>query len=1203
MRLHVGVKLRRIFPSFWTLGITLGNHMRFHCSDRVSPHGAGRLWLALASLTLAGSLSAADPFAENVRTTPWQKPDQEQKSFHLPPGFEIQLVAAEPDILKPMNMAFDARGRLWVTVTQEYPYPAPTNRPGRDAIKILEDTNGDGRADKITTFADGLNIPIGLYPYRNGCVVWSIPHIWYLQDTDGDGRADRREVLYGPFDHTRDTHGNQASFRRGFDGWLYCTHGYNNDSHVAGRDGHQVHLNSGNTYRLRLDGSRIEQYTHGQVNPFGLAYDEFGNLFSSDCHSAPIYQLLAGAYYPSFGKPDDGLGFAPMTVDKIRGSTALDGMSCYADDLWPEEFRGNLFVGDVMNSVVMRDRTVEQGGTKTANAMPDLLSTDDPWFRPVDTQLGPDGALYIADFYNRIIGHYEVPLSHPGRDRTSGRIWRIVYRKAAGQLNVRPARDLSNASIAQLLAALDDSNLTFRRLAADQLCDRFGATAVPAVKKALDNAQTTPWAHAHALWVLQRLGALDRPALLRAAQHPERLVRVHAMRILADTASWSPDQRQAALDGLKDGDGLVQRCAAEALAAHPNYDNIQPLLVLRQRVPQSDTHLLYVVRKSLRDQLQEEENFRRWIASKPGEADTRSVADVAVAVRSATAGTFLIDYVQKAAPNAETLTVMLRHAVRYAPESSFDTLATLARSRFANDTDLQLSLLKSIQQGLDQRGASLGPALKTWGTELAGQLLESVEERALTWSNTPVPDSTNPTNPWFRQKRKSADGDKDSWFLCSLLPGGESFTGVLRSKPFVIPARLVFWFAGHDGYPGKPPQRKNFIRLRTIQGDLCAEAQPPRHDLAQKITWDLSAYAGRQGYLEATDGDTGDAYAWIAFGRLDPAVVPLPALSPNLASQRQQAAAELAAQLRLTSLEPALHQILVSKSTDPDTRAVVARSVVTLNPSTPFAPLAPLLGDAALTAGLRQRLGDALTEKDPANARSILVELLRDAPQRAQVKLAQALASNAEGADVLLRTIADGKASPRLLLDRAVKDKLLVARPEDGSARMSQLTKGLSPVNEELQKLVERRRDAYRPARASAAEGAQVFTKNCAACHSIDGAGGNVGPQLNGIGTRGLERLCEDVLDPNRNVDRAFRSTILVLNDGDVVSGLYRRDEGELVVLAESTGKELSIPRKNVTSRRESDTSLMPENFGEIITPDDFNSLLAFLLSKTGKAP
>src|SRR5437867_4948941 len=112
-------------------------------------------------------LHAADPFAENVRPTEALMPEQEQKSFHLPPGFVIQLVAAEPDILKPMNMAFDAQGRLWVTVTREYPYPAPTNRPGRDVIKILEDTDGDGRADKITTFASGLNIPIGIYPYKN----------------------------------------------------------------------------------------------------------------------------------------------------------------------------------------------------------------------------------------------------------------------------------------------------------------------------------------------------------------------------------------------------------------------------------------------------------------------------------------------------------------------------------------------------------------------------------------------------------------------------------------------------------------------------------------------------------------------------------------------------------------------------------------------------------------------------------------------------------------------------------------------------------------------------------------------------------------------------------------------------------------------------------------------------------------------------
>ena len=274
-----------------------------------------------------------------------------------------------------MNLAFDAAGRLWVTTSIEYPYPAATNKPGRDRVMIFEDFGPDGRARKVTEFAGGLNIPIGLYPFYSAsseslkrssveglkrepapdnakpvstntwkCIVWSIPHIWRMEDTDGDGKADKREVLYGPFDHTHDTHGNQASFRRGFDGWLYCTHGYANDSRVKGRDGHEVHFNSGNTYRIGLDGSRIEHHTRGQVNPFGLAFDPLGNLFSSDCHSEPLYQLLAGGYYPSFGKPHDGLGYGPTIMSHQHGSTGLAGIVYYAADHFPADYLGTLDV-------------------------------------------------------------------------------------------------------------------------------------------------------------------------------------------------------------------------------------------------------------------------------------------------------------------------------------------------------------------------------------------------------------------------------------------------------------------------------------------------------------------------------------------------------------------------------------------------------------------------------------------------------------------------------------------------------------------------------------------------------------------------------------------------------------------------------------------------------------------------------------------
>ena len=260
-------------------------------------------WVAFGALVAWG----ADPFSEGVRPTGPMPPEEEQKGFHVPPDFEVTLFVAEPRIAKPMNMAFDERGRLWVTTTLEYPFPAPLDKKGRDSIVVLEDKDRDGKAEKVTTFVDGLNIPTGLYPYKNGVIAWSIPNIWFFEDADGDGKADKRTVLYGPLGWERDTHGMSSSFRRGLDGWLYITHGFNNDTVARGKDGTEIRMNSGNIYRVRVDGASVEQYSWGQVNPFGLAFDPLGNLFSADCHSAPIYQVLRGAYYPSFGKAHDGL--------------------------------------------------------------------------------------------------------------------------------------------------------------------------------------------------------------------------------------------------------------------------------------------------------------------------------------------------------------------------------------------------------------------------------------------------------------------------------------------------------------------------------------------------------------------------------------------------------------------------------------------------------------------------------------------------------------------------------------------------------------------------------------------------------------------------------------------------------------------------------------------------------------------------------
>src|SRR6266480_318275 len=155
-----------------------------------------------------------------------------------------------------------------------------------------------------------------------------------------------------------------------------------------------------------------------------------------------------------------------------HGSTAISGIVYYEDDLWPEEYRDNILTGNVMTSRVNRDAVTFTGSTPLANERPDFVSTDDPWFRPVNLQLGPDGALYIADFYNRIIGHYEVPLTHPGRDRERGRIWRVVYRGADGKARPpAPVPDLTKASVEKLAADLGHPNLAVRTLAANLLAE------------------------------------------------------------------------------------------------------------------------------------------------------------------------------------------------------------------------------------------------------------------------------------------------------------------------------------------------------------------------------------------------------------------------------------------------------------------------------------------------------------------------------------------------------------------------------------------------------------------------------------------------------------------------------------------------------------------------------------------------------------
>src|SRR5688500_94524 len=598
-------------------------------------------------------------FNEHIRSTEARIPEEELDGFKIPYGFEIQLYSSEPDIGKTINITFDPKGRMWVTQSFEYPFAASPGK-GSDRITILEDTDSDGKADRFTHFSDTLNIPIGILPVNDGAVAYSIPNVYKFADGNNDGKADSKKILLGPFEH-RDTHGMVNNFMRGFDGWIHACHGFTNRSTVAGTDGDSIKMISGNTFRFRPDGSRVEHFTHGRINPFGLAYDERGYLYSTDCHTSPLYQLIRGADYTQWGK-EEAMGFAPDMKPLEREATALAGIAYYADVIYPEPYQRNFYIGDAVASRVYRNSFSFKGSSPVGKLEEDFVLSEDPWFRPVDVKLGPDGALYIADFYNSIIGHYEVPLNHPKRDKNRGRIWRITYKGKQNDL-----KDFTSASLGQLLLALDADNLVVRMAAADQLADRIGSDAKEPVKGLIDNKNVSAKAYIHGLWVLHRIDALTDKDIIKASEHSDPVVRVHSMRILAERDSIDASFFELVSKSLEDKDPHVKRAATELLAKFHSMASLKLALSERDNAPDYDTHQLYTTRLVLRNLLRRNALMKEVNAGKWNQQEADYIVDVLLGVPSSDAAIFLATNISKTSEKGERLSRLHEHLARYIP--------------------------------------------------------------------------------------------------------------------------------------------------------------------------------------------------------------------------------------------------------------------------------------------------------------------------------------------------------------------------------------------------------------------------------------------------------------------------------------------------------------------------------------------------------
>jgi putative heme-binding domain-containing protein len=308
-------------------------------------------------------------------------------------------------------------------------------------------------------------------------------------------------------------------------------------------------------------------------------------------------------------------------------------------------------------------------------------------------------------------------------------------------------------------------------------------------------------------------------------------------------------------------------------------------------------------------------------------------------------------------------------------------------------------------------------------------------------------------------------------------------------------------------------------------------------------------------------------------------------------------AIRLARAMKLEPLGEPISGIAAGRNPYESLRADAISMLAEVHPERSLAFLSAILGNAGEPMPLRQHVAGTLGQRQRPEFHAELIRHLRAASEELGVHIAAALSGGRAGAEKLLEEIATGKASARLLQHPLVNGRLRAARLPNIDDRIGKLTEGLPPAEERLQQAIQSRRAGYAKATPDAERGAKVFEKHCANCHTLANKGAKVGPQLDGIGVRGLDRILEDVLDPNRNVDQAFRSSIVALKNGQVLTGLVLNSDGEVLVLADAQGKEVRVPKSDIEDRTTSKLSPMPANVSELIPVTEFYDLVAYMLS------
>ncbi|MBX9678562.1 MAG: ThuA domain-containing protein [Gemmataceae bacterium] len=525
--------------------------------------------------------------------------EESMKHMVHPSDFDLKLVATDPIIKRPICINWDERGRLWIAETIDYPNELKRDGQGRDRIVICEDTDGDGVIDKTTVFADKLSIPTSFTFARGGVIVHQAPHTLLLKDTDGDGVADERKILFTGWS-TGDTHAGPSNLTYGLDNWLYGMVGYAGFKGEVGGESHDFRTGF---YRLKPDGSKIEFLRNTNNNSWGVGFSEEGHLFGSTANGTPsVYLPIPNRYYESVRGWSSAVlssiavdNFMHPITDRVRQVdwhgkfTAGAGHSLYTARTYPQAYWNRTAFVNEPTGHLTATFTIQKNGTDFVSRNSwNLLASDDEWCSPIVAEVGPDGCMWVVDWYNFIVQHNPTPAGFKNgkgnayetelRDKTHGRVYRLVPKDG----KVGKTLDLSKATPKELVATLKNDNLFWRRHAQRLLVERGDKDVVPDLIALLKDESVDAiglnTGVIHALWTLKGLGELsdqsEKTATLvakLATQHRSAAVRRASILVMPTKPAISvlDDVCSAQELALQDSDPHVRLAALLTIADMP----------------------------------------------------------------------------------------------------------------------------------------------------------------------------------------------------------------------------------------------------------------------------------------------------------------------------------------------------------------------------------------------------------------------------------------------------------------------------------------------------------------------------------------------------------------------------------------------------------------------------------------------------------